>query len=110
MLFFLMGTMTILADYPQAVKAVNKIDLPIIVHEDMVKRRGTANSKGEVREYPTFPELKELTPAKIVNTKKPLLIASDLACVTGEIPRTVGFEKGLIKTGFTVMTRGSLTL
>lgn len=77
------------------VRAVNKMDLPIIAHEDMVKRRGTANSKGEIKEYPAFPELKELAPAKIINTKKPLLIASNLACITGEIPRTVSFEKGL---------------
>ena len=41
----------------------------------MVKRRGTANSKGEIKEYPSFPNLKELIPAKIVNTKKPQLIA-----------------------------------
>jgi 7,8-dihydropterin-6-yl-methyl-4-(beta-D-ribofuranosyl)aminobenzene 5'-phosphate synthase len=77
------------------VKAINKSDLQIIAHEDMLKRRGTAKSKGEIKEYPTFPSLKELTPAKIVNTRKPQLIASDLACVTGEIPRTVSFEKGL---------------
>ena len=77
------------------VKAVNKIDLPIITHEDMVKRRGTASLSGDVREYPPFPNLKQLTPAKIVNTKNPYLIANDLACITGEIPRKVTFEKGL---------------
>jgi 7,8-dihydropterin-6-yl-methyl-4-(beta-D-ribofuranosyl)aminobenzene 5'-phosphate synthase len=77
------------------VQAINKMDLPIITHEDMVKRRATANSKGEIREYPTFPRLEDVSPAKIINTKKPQLIASDLACVTGEIPRTVSFEKGL---------------
>jgi 7,8-dihydropterin-6-yl-methyl-4-(beta-D-ribofuranosyl)aminobenzene 5'-phosphate synthase len=77
------------------VQAINKMDLPIITHEDMVKRRATANSKGEIREYPTFPRLEELCPAKIINTKKPQLIASDIACVTGEIPRIVSFEKGL---------------
>ena len=78
----------------EVVKAVNKSDLTIISHEDMVKRRGTVNSKGEIKEYPSFPHLWELMPAEIVNTKKPQLIAQDLACVTGEIPRTVDFEKG----------------
>jgi len=78
------------------VEAVNKIDLPIITHEDMVKRRGTANLSGDVREYPSFPNLKQLAPAKIVNTKNPHLIANDLACITGEIPRKVTFEKGLM--------------
>jgi 7,8-dihydropterin-6-yl-methyl-4-(beta-D-ribofuranosyl)aminobenzene 5'-phosphate synthase len=77
-----------------AVKAINKIDLPIIAHEDMINRRGTVNHSGDLREYPPFPDLKELSPAKIVNTKKPHLIANDLACITGEIPRKVTFEKG----------------
>jgi 7,8-dihydropterin-6-yl-methyl-4-(beta-D-ribofuranosyl)aminobenzene 5'-phosphate synthase len=79
------------------IKTVNKIELAIIAHENMVKRRATINSKGEIKEYPTFPKSKELAPAKIVNTKRPLLIADNLACVTGEIPRTVSFEKGLIQ-------------
>jgi 7,8-dihydropterin-6-yl-methyl-4-(beta-D-ribofuranosyl)aminobenzene 5'-phosphate synthase len=77
------------------VKAVNKINLPIITHEDMIKRRGTTSLSGDIREYPPFPNLKQLIPAKIVNTKKPHLIANDLACITGEIPRKVTFEKGL---------------
>ena len=34
-----------------AVKAVNKVNLPIIVHENMLETRGVANSKGTVRKY-----------------------------------------------------------
>jgi 7,8-dihydropterin-6-yl-methyl-4-(beta-D-ribofuranosyl)aminobenzene 5'-phosphate synthase len=79
------------------VKAVNKIELPILIHEDMVKRRGTTSNRGEIREYPSFPNLEQLTPAKIVNTKEPHLIANNLACITGEIPRQMSFEKGLIQ-------------
>jgi 7,8-dihydropterin-6-yl-methyl-4-(beta-D-ribofuranosyl)aminobenzene 5'-phosphate synthase len=79
------------------VKAVNKIELPILIHEDMVKRRGTTSNKGEIMEYPPFPKLKQLTPAKIVNTKEPQLIANNLACITGEIPRQMSFEKGLMQ-------------
>ena len=79
------------------VKAVNKIDLPIITHEDMVKLRGTASLSGDIREHPLFPSIEQLTPAKIVNTKKPYLIANDLVCITGEIPRKVTFEKGLMR-------------
>jgi 7,8-dihydropterin-6-yl-methyl-4-(beta-D-ribofuranosyl)aminobenzene 5'-phosphate synthase len=78
------------------VKAINRADLQIITHEDMVKPRAAANSKGDLRQYPTFPDQKILSPAKIVDTKKPLLIASDLVCVSGEIPRTVEFEKGMV--------------
>jgi 7,8-dihydropterin-6-yl-methyl-4-(beta-D-ribofuranosyl)aminobenzene 5'-phosphate synthase len=80
------------------VKAVNKIDLPILAHKDMVKRRGNASLSGDIREYPPFPNLKQITPAKIVNTTKPYLTANDLACVTGEIPRKATFEKGLMQS------------
>jgi 7,8-dihydropterin-6-yl-methyl-4-(beta-D-ribofuranosyl)aminobenzene 5'-phosphate synthase len=79
-----------------AVKAINRTDLQIIAHEDMTKPRAVANSKGDLRQYPTFPELKKLNTAKIMDTKEPLLITSDLACVTGEIPRTVEFEEGIV--------------
>ena len=79
------------------VKAIDKIELPIIIHEDMIKRRGTGNNRGELREYTTFPNLERLSPAKIVNTKKPFLIANNLVCITGEIPRQMSFEKGLTK-------------
>ncbi len=78
------------------VKEVNKINLPIITHENMIKRRGTASLKGEIREYPPFPTLEQLTPAKIINTKEHHLIANNLVCITGEIPRKVTFEKGLM--------------
>ncbi len=80
----------------EAVKAINRPDLQIIVHEDMVKPRAVANSKGELREYPTFPDQKTLRPAKVMITKHSLLIASSLACVTGEIPRIVDFESGMV--------------
>lgn len=77
------------------VKAIGRIDLQIIAHEDTVKPRAVANSKGELREYPTFPDQKSLGPAKVVDTKQPLLIASGFACITGEIPRTTDFETGM---------------
>ncbi len=79
------------------VKAVHRTDLPLIMHEDMIKRRGTTSVKEDIRKYPSFPNLELLTAVKIVNTKKPHLIANNLACVTGEIPRKVVFEKGLIQ-------------
>jgi len=77
-----------------AVKAVNKADLPIIVHENMFKTRGSANSKGAVRKYPEFPTTAELSSAQLVSTKQPSLTADDLVCVTGEIPRKTSFETG----------------
>ena len=82
---------------PAIVEAVNRIDLPIITHEDMFKRKGTVSLSGNVREYPLFPSIEQLTPARIKNTKEPHLIANNLAFITGEIPREVTFEKGLMQ-------------
>ena len=77
-----------------AVKAINKADLPIIVHEKMFETRGSASSKGEVRKYPEFPAEAELSPARLMNTKQPSLTAGGMVCVTGEIPRKTSFETG----------------
>ena len=63
-----------------AVKAVNRFALPIIVHEDMFKTRGSANSKGVVRKYPEFPAEEQLNPARIVKTRQPSLTADDMVC------------------------------
>jgi len=80
-----------------AIKVINNPDLQVIAHENMFRRRGNANSKGEIREYAALPKTEELSPAKFVYNKEPLLIAQDLACVTGEIPRKTGFETGLMQ-------------
>ena len=77
-----------------AVKAVNKIGLPIIVHENMFRLRGSKRPNGTIRENTKFPTEAQLSPAKIVRTKQPSLIASDMVCVTGEIPRKTSYEKG----------------
>ncbi len=77
-----------------AVKAVNKINLPIIVHEGMFATRGSASAKGTVRKYPEFPDAMQLSPAQLVSTKKPSLTADGMVCVTGEIPRKTSFETG----------------
>ncbi|MEM3383654.1 MAG: MBL fold metallo-hydrolase [Nitrososphaerales archaeon] len=76
------------------VKAVGKDNLPIIVHEDMFKKRGVASPKGNIREYPAFPKEEMVKPAKYIKTKQPYLIANGLILVTGEIPRETSFEKG----------------
>jgi 7,8-dihydropterin-6-yl-methyl-4-(beta-D-ribofuranosyl)aminobenzene 5'-phosphate synthase len=77
-----------------AVKAVNKVALPIIVHEDMFENRGSANSKGAVHKYPEFPAEAQLSPAQLVSTKQPSLTTDGMVCVTGEIPRKTSFETG----------------
>jgi len=77
-----------------AVKAGNRINLPIIVHEGMFATRGSASAKGTVRKYPEFPDAMQLSPAQLVSTKKPSLTADGMVCVTGEIPRKTSFETG----------------
>jgi 7,8-dihydropterin-6-yl-methyl-4-(beta-D-ribofuranosyl)aminobenzene 5'-phosphate synthase len=77
-----------------AVKEINKPGLPIITHESMFDVRGQSSSDGTIREYPRFPAETRLSPARIVNTKQPFLLADDTICVTGEIPRKTSFEKG----------------
>ena len=76
------------------VKAVGKADLPIIVHENMFRTRGSTNAKGSIRQYPDFPSEAELNPARLISTKQPSLTAGDMICVTGEIPRKTSFETG----------------
>lgn len=77
-----------------AVKAIGKADLPIIAHINMFATRGSASAKGTVRKYPEFPTEAQLSPARIVCTKKPSLTAEGMVCITGEIPRKTSFETG----------------
>jgi 7,8-dihydropterin-6-yl-methyl-4-(beta-D-ribofuranosyl)aminobenzene 5'-phosphate synthase len=80
-----------------ALKAIGKANLPVVVHEDVFKTRGTANPDGTVRAYPEFPTREQLKKARLIETKQPLLIAGDRVLVTGEIPRETSFEKGYLK-------------
>jgi 7,8-dihydropterin-6-yl-methyl-4-(beta-D-ribofuranosyl)aminobenzene 5'-phosphate synthase len=75
-------------------KVVNKQDLPIIVHEDMFKTRGVAESNGTIRKYRDFPRDDQVKPARYVRTRQPYLTADKTVLVTGEIPRETDFEKG----------------
>jgi 7,8-dihydropterin-6-yl-methyl-4-(beta-D-ribofuranosyl)aminobenzene 5'-phosphate synthase len=80
-----------------ALKTINKANLPLIVHEDMFKTRGTANSDGTIRTYPEFPAREQLSSAQLINTKQPYLIGNGTILVTGEIPRETSFEKGFLQ-------------
>jgi 7,8-dihydropterin-6-yl-methyl-4-(beta-D-ribofuranosyl)aminobenzene 5'-phosphate synthase len=75
-------------------RVVNKQDLPIIVHEDMFKTRGVADTNGTIRKHPDFPTDYQVKPARYIRTKRPYLTADKTALVTGEIPRETDFEKG----------------
>lgn len=76
------------------VKAIKRENLPIIVHEDMFKIRGSESNNGTIRRYPVFPSDYEVKPAKYIKTREPCLIAGSSILVTGEIPRETKFEKG----------------
>jgi 7,8-dihydropterin-6-yl-methyl-4-(beta-D-ribofuranosyl)aminobenzene 5'-phosphate synthase len=75
-------------------KAIDKKNLPIIVHEDMFKIRGVTTPDGKVRKSPKLPSENHVVPAKYVKTEKPYLLADDSLLITGEIPRKTDFEKG----------------
>jgi 7,8-dihydropterin-6-yl-methyl-4-(beta-D-ribofuranosyl)aminobenzene 5'-phosphate synthase len=80
-----------------ALNTISKANLPIIVHKDMFRTRGTANSDGTIRIYPEFPTKEQLSSAQLISTKQPHLIANDTILVTGEIPRETSFEKGYLQ-------------
>ncbi|MBT0159946.1 MBL fold metallo-hydrolase [Candidatus Bathyarchaeota archaeon A05DMB-2] len=80
-----------------AVKEIGKSSLPIITHKDMFAIRGVSTSTGAVRKYKDFPKQAQLSPAQVINTQAPWLLADDMICVTGEIPRRTSFEQGFVR-------------
>jgi 7,8-dihydropterin-6-yl-methyl-4-(beta-D-ribofuranosyl)aminobenzene 5'-phosphate synthase len=77
-----------------ALKVINKADLPIIVHEDMFRVRGTVNADGTMRKYSKVLTEAQLKSFRIVKTRQPFLVADGAVCVAGEIPRKTSFETG----------------
>lgn len=80
-----------------SIKAIKRLNLPIILHEDAFKNRGTLNPDNTIRTYPKFPSKEQMKYTNLILTKKPLLIINNKALVTGEIPRKTSFEKGYLK-------------
>jgi 7,8-dihydropterin-6-yl-methyl-4-(beta-D-ribofuranosyl)aminobenzene 5'-phosphate synthase len=79
------------------IEVVGKANLPLIVHEDMFKPRGTSSRDGTIRKYPEFPTQTQLKSTQAIFTKQPFLTANGHVCVTGEIPRKTSFEQGLMQ-------------
>jgi len=73
---------------------INKDNLPIIIHKDMLKIRGSIRSDGTIKMYPDFPREDEIKPARYIATKNPYSLCDNTVVVTGEIPRITDFEKG----------------
>ena len=76
------------------IKAINREDLPIIVHEDVFKIRGLKNKNGSIRKYPRIPSRNEISPSKFVYINETTQLIGSHSVVTGEIPRVIDFEKG----------------
>jgi 7,8-dihydropterin-6-yl-methyl-4-(beta-D-ribofuranosyl)aminobenzene 5'-phosphate synthase len=81
-------------------KVLVKLDrkgLPILVHEDMFKPRGTEKD-GKLSRLPSFPSEEQLESrgAKLIKTKEPYLLAGDTVLVMGEVPRVTEFEQGFL--------------
>jgi 7,8-dihydropterin-6-yl-methyl-4-(beta-D-ribofuranosyl)aminobenzene 5'-phosphate synthase len=80
-----------------AIKAIGKTDLLVIAHKDMCKTRGSILPNGTIRRFRDFPTEAQISPARFVFTKKPHMIADNTICITGEVPRKTGYEKGYLR-------------
>ena len=79
-----------------SINAIKRLNLPIILHEDAFKNRGTTNPDGTIRTHPIFPSIKQIKHTNLIITKKPHLIINNEILVTGEIPRKTSYEKGFL--------------
>jgi 7,8-dihydropterin-6-yl-methyl-4-(beta-D-ribofuranosyl)aminobenzene 5'-phosphate synthase len=78
----------------KSIKAINRKNLPIIVHDNVFKIRGVINPDGSIREYPRFPSNDQVAPARYFRNRQPYLLFENKLLVSGEIPRKTDFEKG----------------
>lgn len=80
----------------KVLERVEKEDLPVIVHEDMFRTRGTVEDDGSFTRLPDLPSEKQLESrgARLIKTKDPYLLAGDTILVMGEVPRRTEFEQG----------------
>jgi len=81
----------------ETVSAIGRDDLPLIMHPNALSRRALVSSGGGRIDYPFFLDEKELRNlgGKFQLSDRPTSLANESAYVTGEIPRTTDFEKGM---------------
>jgi len=72
-------------------------DLPCYMHPDMFRSRATKQADGSFRPMEDVPSVADLEAngGKVVSSRAALTIAGNTVFVSGEIPRTSGFETGL---------------
>ena len=81
----------------EAVSAINRDGLPLIMHPDALRKRALIFPGGERYDFPYFLDEKKLHEkgARLEKNKNPTPLAAESALVTGEIPRVTDFERGM---------------
>ncbi len=82
---------------PEALSAIGRDDLPIILHPNALRRTVVMFPNGEKVNSGFFLDESDLHErgGRLEKTKKPSSLASDTTLVTGEIPRRTEYEKGM---------------
>ncbi|MBU0494653.1 MAG: MBL fold metallo-hydrolase [Chloroflexi bacterium] len=79
-----------------ALQAIQRPNVPVLIHEQAFATRGWLQDDGTVQRDPAFPRPETIAQAggQVQLVQKPLLVADGLALLTGEIPRRTDFEPG----------------
>jgi len=95
----------------EAVSAIGRDYLPLIMHPNALWRRALVSSSGKRIDYPFFLNEKDLRDlgGRFELNAKPTSLANESACVTGEIPRLTSFEKGMPPNTHYRVVGGELT-
>jgi len=81
----------------ETVSAIDKDELPLIMHPKALTKRAILYPGGERIDFPFYLDEKKLhdSGGRLERKEKPTPLASESAYVTGEIPRVTSFEKGM---------------
>ncbi|MCS4540019.1 MAG: MBL fold metallo-hydrolase [Thaumarchaeota archaeon] len=81
----------------ETVSAINRDELPIIMHPKALTKRAFLFPNGERIDFPFYLDERKLhdSGGKLEWNEKPTPLASESVYVTGEIPRVTSFEKGM---------------
>lgn len=90
----------------ETVSAINRDELPIIMHPKALNRRAFLFPNGEKIDFPFYLDESKLhdSGGRLERNEKPTPLASESAYVTGEIPRVTSFEKGMpVNTHYSIV-------
>lgn len=86
---------------PTAIKFIHEANgrrkVPVHAHTDMFRRRGETRANGEVFPHIDIPSIKDLEDAggEVVTSPQSRLLQDRMFYLSGEIPRTTTYEKGI---------------